>query len=173
MDELSNRATLSDVAREAGVSMATVDRVLNKRPGVHAKSVGRVTDAVQRLNYRPDPAGGLELADAPGGQWSHRPAFPAGSGGLCGTVDDWFRFAQMILGEGIGNGRRLLSPESVRQMTTNHLTQPQREIGELFLEGQGWGFGASVDVEAIDPLSFPLLISPILFSTILPRSGRL
>jgi len=36
--------------------MATVDRVLNKRPGVHAKSVGRVTDAVQRLNYRPDPA---------------------------------------------------------------------------------------------------------------------
>lgn len=39
---------------------------------------------------RPDSAGGLELADAPGGQWSHLPAFPAGSGGLVGTVDDWF-----------------------------------------------------------------------------------
>lgn len=32
--------------------------------------------------YRPHPAGGLELADAPGGQWSHLPAFPAGAGGL-------------------------------------------------------------------------------------------
>jgi LacI family transcriptional regulator len=55
-DEQANRATLNDVAREAGVSLATVDRVLNKRPGVHARTVGRVTDAVQRLNYRPDPA---------------------------------------------------------------------------------------------------------------------
>ena len=50
------RATLVDVAREAGVSLATVDRVLNKRPGVHARTVGRVADAVQRLGYRPDPA---------------------------------------------------------------------------------------------------------------------
>jgi CubicO group peptidase (beta-lactamase class C family) len=45
----------------------------------------------------------------------------------------------------------LLSPESVHQMTSNHLTESQREIGALFLEGQGWGFGASVDVEVIDP----------------------
>jgi LacI family transcriptional regulator len=55
-NEQTNRATLNDVAREAGVSLATVDRVLNKRPGVHARTVGRVADAVQRLNYRPDPA---------------------------------------------------------------------------------------------------------------------
>ncbi len=105
--------------------------------------------------YRRDSASGLELADAPDGQWSHLPAFPAGSGGLVGTVDDWFRFAQMILGEGTVEGHRLLSPESVRQMTTNHLTQFQRKIGELFLEGQGWGFGASVDLDAIDPWNVP------------------
>jgi CubicO group peptidase (beta-lactamase class C family) len=105
--------------------------------------------------YRHNSAGGLELADAPEGQWSQLPSFPAGSGGLVGTVDDWFRFAQMILGDGTVNGRRVLSPESVRRMTTNHLTLPQREIGELFLEGQGWGFGASVDVEAIDPWNVP------------------
>ncbi len=76
MNELSNRATLSDVAREAGVSMATVDRVLNKRPGVHARTVGRVTDAVQRLNYRPDPAA-ARLAR----QRTHRVCFllPSGS----------------------------------------------------------------------------------------------
>jgi CubicO group peptidase (beta-lactamase class C family) len=105
--------------------------------------------------YRPGPGGGLELADAPDGQWSHRPAFPAGSGGLAGTAGDWARFARMILGEGTAGGRRFLSPEAVRQMTTNHLTASQRAIGQLFLEGQGWGFGGAVDVEAIDPWNVP------------------
>ncbi|MET3494634.1 LacI family DNA-binding transcriptional regulator [Variovorax boronicumulans] len=50
------RATLSDVAREANVSLATVDRVLNKRPGAHARTIAQVNEAVERLNYRPDPA---------------------------------------------------------------------------------------------------------------------
>jgi CubicO group peptidase (beta-lactamase class C family) len=104
--------------------------------------------------YRLGP-GGLELADAPDGQWSHRPAFPAGSGGLAGTAGDWHRFARMILDGGTAGGRRLLSPEAVRQMTTNHLTASQRAIGQLFLEGQGWGFGGAVDVEAIDPWNVP------------------
>jgi CubicO group peptidase (beta-lactamase class C family) len=105
--------------------------------------------------YRHDSVGGLDLADAPDGQWSHLPAFPAGSGGLVATVDDWYRFASMILGRGVIDGRRLLSPESVQQMTSNHLTKSQREVGDLFLEGQGWGFGASVDIEAIDPWNVP------------------
>ena len=61
----------------------------------------------------------------------------------------------MILGRGVIDGRRLLSPESVQQMTSNHLTKSQREVGDLFLEGQGWGFGASVDIEAIDPWNVP------------------
>jgi LacI family transcriptional regulator len=55
-DPSAVRATLQDVAREAGVSLATVDRVLNQRPGVHARTVQRVHEAVQRLQYRPDPA---------------------------------------------------------------------------------------------------------------------
>lgn len=105
--------------------------------------------------YRSDPAGGLELADAPAGQWSRLPAFPAGSGGLVGTVDDWYRFARMLLGEGTVDGRRLLSRDSVRQMTTNHLTEAQRRLGALFLDGQGWGFGGAVDIEAVDPWNVP------------------
>lgn len=52
----TSRATLIDVAREAGVSLATVDRVLNKRQGVHARTHTLVIDAVERLNFRPDPA---------------------------------------------------------------------------------------------------------------------
>lgn len=48
------RTTLQDVARTAGVSLATVDRVLNRRPGVHAETAERVQQAVDLLKYRPD-----------------------------------------------------------------------------------------------------------------------
>jgi CubicO group peptidase (beta-lactamase class C family) len=105
--------------------------------------------------YRADPAGGLELVDAPDGQWSSLPAFPSGAGGLVSTVDDWHAFAAMLLAGGTAGSRRLLSPASVAQMTTDQLTQSQRDASELFLEGQGWGFGGSVDVQAIEPWNVP------------------
>lgn len=47
------RTTLQDVAREAGVSVATVDRVLNGRAGIHARMVDRVKAAVDKLHYEP------------------------------------------------------------------------------------------------------------------------
>jgi LacI family transcriptional regulator len=50
------QARLADVAREAGVSTATVDRVLNGRAGVKARTVERVSAVARRLDYRPDPA---------------------------------------------------------------------------------------------------------------------
>jgi CubicO group peptidase (beta-lactamase class C family) len=106
-------------------------------------------------SYRPDGSGGLEPVDPPGGGFSRPPAFPAGSGGLVSTADDWHRFARMLLAEGTAGERRLLSRESVRQMVTNHLTDAQREAGALFLDGQGWGFGGSVDDAAIDPWNVP------------------
>lgn len=45
------RSTLVDVAREAGVSPATVDRVLNNRAGVRGRTREIVIDAAQRLGY--------------------------------------------------------------------------------------------------------------------------
>ena len=117
---------------------------------VPAGQLGRFTSY-----YRGDPAGGLELVDAPGGQWSSRPAFPSGAGGLVSTAGDWYSFARMLLAGGSAGGRQLLSPASVRQMTTDQLTPSQRDASRLFLEGQGWGFGGSVDVEAIDPWNVP------------------
>jgi CubicO group peptidase (beta-lactamase class C family) len=117
---------------------------------VPAGKLGRFTSY-----YRTDPAGGLELVDSPGGQWSSPPAFPSGAGGLVSTADDWHRFARMLLAGGSVGGRQLLSAASVQQMTTDHLTQAQRDASRLFLEGQGWGFGGSVDVEAIDPWNVP------------------
>jgi LacI family transcriptional regulator len=48
------RATIEDVAAAAGVSVATVDRVLNGRAAVRPKTAERVEQAVRRLNYQPD-----------------------------------------------------------------------------------------------------------------------
>lgn len=45
------KPTVHDIAKEAGVSLATVDRVLNARPGVREKTVERVQAAIRRLGY--------------------------------------------------------------------------------------------------------------------------
>ena len=50
------RPTVNDIAREAGVSLATVDRVLNARPGVRVKTITAVNDAIARLGYVRDMA---------------------------------------------------------------------------------------------------------------------
>jgi CubicO group peptidase (beta-lactamase class C family) len=105
--------------------------------------------------YQTGSHGELELLNAPDGQRTASPGFPSGAGGLVSTADDWYAFARMLLADGTVDGRRLLSPASVRQMTTDHLTQSQRDASALFLQGQGWGFGGSVDVRAIDPWNVP------------------
>jgi LacI family transcriptional regulator len=45
------RSTLLDIAREAGVSVATVDRVLNNRPGVRDRTREVVFDTAKKLGY--------------------------------------------------------------------------------------------------------------------------
>lgn len=50
------RATVNDIAREAGVSLATVDRVLNERPGVRDKTILAVHKAIAKLGYVRDLA---------------------------------------------------------------------------------------------------------------------
>lgn len=47
-------ATIYDVASEAGVSMATVSRVVNGNPNVKPSTRKKVLDAIDRLAYRPN-----------------------------------------------------------------------------------------------------------------------
>ncbi|WGD52134.1 LacI family DNA-binding transcriptional regulator [Bradyrhizobium sp. CB1650] len=53
--------TLKDIARQAGVSLATVDRVLHNRPGVRPDTVRRVKEAIARNAFQPHVAA-AELA---------------------------------------------------------------------------------------------------------------
>jgi LacI family transcriptional regulator len=59
--DANNPLTLRDIARQAGVSLATVDRVLHNRPGVRPDTVRRVKEAVARNSFQPHVAG-AELA---------------------------------------------------------------------------------------------------------------
>jgi CubicO group peptidase (beta-lactamase class C family) len=93
-------------------------------------------DKIDRL----PPYRGPDLAPLERGHWTEPPIFPSGAGGLVSTLADWHRFARMLLADGEG----ILTPRSVRLMTTNHLTREQRDASSLFLEGAGWGFGGSV-----------------------------
>lgn len=104
------------------------------------------------LYRRAGGAGGLELVDGPDGAWSSPPAFPSGAGGLVSTLDDWLAFGRMVAnrGEGGPDGRRVLSAASVEALTTNALSPELREASGLFLDGQGWGFGGSVDIEPVE-----------------------
>ncbi|HVN01406.1 MAG TPA: serine hydrolase domain-containing protein [Caulobacteraceae bacterium] len=99
----------------------------------------RLKDDLSELEVAPFP-----LADAP-------PAFCGGGGGLISTLDDYLKFARMMLGKGEVDGVRLVKSETLELMCANRLTDAQREIpfmGMPFWAGQGFGLGVSVIVDA-------------------------
>ena len=83
----------------------------------------------------------------------------SGGAGLASTARDYQRFAQMIANGGVLNGTRLLSPKTVRYMTSDHLgigIGGPIAKGPAFLPGDGYGFGLGFAVRVADGLS-PLL----------------
>jgi CubicO group peptidase (beta-lactamase class C family) len=72
-------------------------------------------------------------------------SFLGGGEGLLSTAADYMRFAQMLASGGEGNGVRLLSPQTVALMTSDHLV-PELARGPDFTPGPGYGFGLTVAV---------------------------
>jgi CubicO group peptidase (beta-lactamase class C family) len=97
-----------------------------------------------------------QLADDPVKSPYLRPAtFLSGGGGLVGTIDDYMRFARMLLNGGELDGVRLLSPKTIELMTANHLpgnqdlTQMSRSLfSEATYAGVGFGLGFGVTIDA-------------------------
>ena len=48
---MANRTTIKDVAREAGVSVTTVDRAINGRGTVRPETLKKIAEAAQRVGY--------------------------------------------------------------------------------------------------------------------------
>jgi len=82
------------------------------------------------------------------------PFFPLGCRGLVSTADDFHAFAAMLMEMGSYKGRRILSEESVKEMTKDQLTSAQKARSSFipgFFDRFGWGFCMSV-ITGKDPL---------------------
>ena len=79
-------------------------------------------------------------------------AYESGGSGLWSTLDDYLKFARIFVVGGDVDGVRLLHPETLARMVTNHLTYSQRAnsgwLGRKpFAVGRGFGLGVSVVLE--------------------------
>jgi LacI family transcriptional regulator len=117
------RARVADIARAAKVSTATVDRVLNQRPGVRDATAQKVLKAAAELDYLPETGLYAALAAAP-----MRLTFllPDGSN----------RFIRM-LGDTVGYSQEHLTPFNVKCRTELFESfSPQQLAGSLLRLGQ-------------------------------------
>jgi len=73
-----------------------------------------------------------------------------GGAGLASTLDDYMRFARMLLGRGTLEGTRIVSPDTIRVMSTDQLDP--RITKRFFLPGKGSvGFGIDFAVRIAPP----------------------
>ncbi|BBZ75659.1 hypothetical protein MANY_09960 [Mycolicibacterium anyangense] len=109
--------------------------------------------------YRLDDESGLQH-DAMGPIPVIEPRFCQGGASLLTTVDDYLRFARMLLGGGEVDGVRVLSQDSVALMRTDRLTAEQKQfpfLGLPFWMGRGFGLNLSV---VTDPVKSGPLYGP-------------
>lgn len=76
-----------------------------------------------------------------------KPAMTMGGAGLVAPIDDYMRFARMLLGQGTLDGVRILKPSTVRLMSTNQLDPRITEKSWLPSKGNvGFGFDFAVRI---------------------------
>jgi CubicO group peptidase (beta-lactamase class C family) len=76
--------------------------------------------------------------------------YVSGGGGLFSTVDDYLKFARMLIGGGEVDGVRLLKAETVADMATNRLSDIQRAnpfLGLPMWAASGFGLGVIEEPE--------------------------
>lgn len=71
---------------------------------------------------------------------SQPPAYEAGGAGLVSTLDDYMRFARMLLNEGELDGARILQPATVRFMTGGQLMGYQQKAFEKWIGLDGFSY---------------------------------
>ena len=76
---------------------------------------------------------------------ARKPNFESGGGGLFSTVNDYSRFAQMLLHGGRLNGERILGRKTIELIATDHLT-PAQQATHNWDTQRGYGYGLGVRV---------------------------
>ncbi|MGD2047570.1 MAG: serine hydrolase domain-containing protein, partial [Gemmatimonadota bacterium] len=131
------------------ISGQRVDRFLQERifdplgmSDTHYNVPESKVDRVAAVYSPSGPGRTIELRRPP--QVGHTTYF-GGVAGLSSTVEDYFRFSQMILNGGELNGARILSPTTVNLMITNHTGDKNIYIRGRDAYGFGLGFSMLTD----------------------------
>lgn len=91
------------------------------------------------VSYRPSEAGLQPLSND---FFLRKPNFLNGGGGLVSSMEDYLRFARMLLNEGELDGVRLLKAETVRLMASDQL--PEQVEGPNWAPGNRFGLNVAV-----------------------------
>ncbi len=115
------------------------------------------TDKLDRLsvNYARNPkTGELVVFDHPAKSvYAKERTFASGGGGLVSTIDDYMRFARMMLNNGELDGVRIVSRKTIERMTTDSLSPEEKTFaalgrtGEVAFRGNSYGLGVRVVTE--------------------------
>lgn len=148
MKKISPHPTIMDVARKAGVSTATVSRVINSINNVSEETVRRVEDAIEALHYTPSAAA-QDLAK----QATHS------IGLLVPEISGMF-FQPML--RGIESGASNAGYDLIVQTTQNPLTndKQRRKLAEHNTDGL-LVFAGSLDAEELTRMNrrnFPVVL---------------
>lgn len=74
-------------------------------------------------------------------QMDRNPVFESGGAGLVSTIDDYARFAKMLMNKGNLNGIQILRPKTVKYLTTGTLNTVQQKSFDLWLTLGGHSYG--------------------------------
>ncbi|MFT5899464.1 MAG: CubicO group peptidase (beta-lactamase class C family) [Glaciecola sp.] len=92
------------------------------------------------------------MKNEPLGDFLSDPEIHNGGGGMVSTVDDYLRFAHMLLNDGAVDGVRILGRKTIEYMRTNHL--PKNLVPySPWSAGEGFGLAMSVTMHT-DELKF-------------------
>lgn len=95
--------------------------------------------------YKEDGKGGLTLYTDNHlgiiGRMDREPAFESGGAGLVSTIDDYAKFARMLIKNGELNGVRILHPKTVKYMTSGTLNAIQQKSFDQWLNLSGHSYG--------------------------------
>ena len=99
--------------------------------------------------YRHGDDGLVETEPAGGGFYAGPPVFDVSHGELVSTVADFYRFARMLAEGGRVDGEPVVSPDHLRQMTSDQVPAEYKTPDSFFpgfWDEMGWGFGVGVKV---------------------------
>ncbi|WMJ89013.1 serine hydrolase domain-containing protein [Anaerocolumna sp. MB42-C2] len=74
-------------------------------------------------------------------QMDREPAFESGGAGLVSTIDDYAKFANMLMREGNLNGVTILKPRTVKYLTSGTLNETQQRGFDLWQTLCGFSYG--------------------------------